>query len=106
MLTVQHITHIQCDEKNVAWIAETNTKVIEVAMEEAAYGWDASEIHAAHPHLTLGQIHAALAFYHDHFADFVSQMHRLVEDHRLRSSEATTQITRQELLNRLTPTWH
>ncbi len=101
MLVIEPITHIRRDEKNVAWIAETNTKVIEVAMDEAAYGWDAAEIHAAHPHLSLGQIHAALAFYHDHHAEFTSQMQRQVEDHRRLRAEAATQISRQELLDRL-----
>jgi uncharacterized protein (DUF433 family) len=65
-MIVEPITHIQRDERGVAWIADTNTKVIEVAMDQVAYGWDAKEIHAAHPHLSLAQIHAALSFYHDH----------------------------------------
>jgi len=44
-MTVQPITHIQCDERGVAWIGQTNTKVIEVAAEHAGYGWEAEEIH-------------------------------------------------------------
>ena len=42
MLVVEPITHIRRDERGVAWIADANTKVIEVAMDEVAYGWDAS----------------------------------------------------------------
>ena len=66
MLVVEPIIHIRRDERGVAWVADTNTKVIEVAMDHAAYGWDSEEIHAAHPQLSLAQIHAALLYYHDH----------------------------------------
>ena len=65
MLVVEPITHIRLDERGVAWIAESNVKVVEVVMDHTAYAWDAEEIHAAHPHLSLAQIHAALSYYHD-----------------------------------------
>jgi len=52
-MVVEPITHIRRDDRGVAWIADSNTKVIEVAMDHVAYGWDAEEIHAAHPHLSL-----------------------------------------------------
>ena len=31
-----------------------------------AYGWSPEEIHFQHPHLSLAQIHSALAYYFDH----------------------------------------
>jgi hypothetical protein len=31
-----------------------------------AFGWDAEQIRAQYPHLSLAQIHAALAYYYDH----------------------------------------
>ena len=61
-------SHIELDERDVAWIAGTATKVREVAMDKIAFGWDAEQIHAEHPHLTLWQIHAALAYYFEHQA--------------------------------------
>ena len=100
MLVVEPITHIQRDEGGVAWIADTNTKVIEVAMDHAAYGWDAEEIHAAHSHLSLAQIHAALSCYHDHKGDFDAQMQRQMENYRRLRSEATGQLTRAALVER------
>src|SRR3989442_7453358 len=96
-MIVEPITHIQRDERGVAWIADTNTKVIEVAMDQMAYGWDAEEIHAAHPHLSLAQIHAALSFYHDHKAEIDGEMQRQLEDHRRLRAAATDQVTRAEL---------
>ncbi len=100
-MTVQPITHIQCDERGVAWIGQTNTKVIEVAAEHAGYGWEAEEIHAAHPHLALAQIHAALSFYYDHKAEMDEQMQRQMASYERLRSEAAGQITRGELRGRL-----
>ena len=64
------LTHIRLDERGVAWIDDTRSKVIEVAMDHLAHGWSAEEIHRQHPHLSLAQVHAALAFYYDHQAEF------------------------------------
>jgi uncharacterized protein (DUF433 family) len=53
-------------EDRVPRIVGTTTKVIEVVLDQQAYGWSPEEIQYQHPHLTLGQIHAALAYYWDH----------------------------------------
>ena len=101
MLTVEPITHIKRDERGVAWISDTNVKVIEVAMDQRAYDWDAEEIHAAHPHLTLSQIHAALSYYHDHKLELDAEMQRQLENSRRLQSEAPGQMTRAALQERL-----
>jgi uncharacterized protein (DUF433 family) len=61
--------HIRLDDRGIAWIDDTNTKVVEVALDQIAHGWSAEEIHFQHPHLSLGQVHAALGYYHDHKAE-------------------------------------
>src|ERR1700675_1884195 len=58
--------HIKRDDRGVAWIDDSNVKVIEVVLDRLAYGWSPEEIHFQHPHLSLAQIHAALAYYYDH----------------------------------------
>jgi uncharacterized protein (DUF433 family) len=58
--------HIHLDEAGVAWIDDTNVKVIEVILDRLAHGWSPEEIHFQHPDLSLSQIHAALAYYYDH----------------------------------------
>ena len=63
--TVQ-TAHVRLDARGVAWIDDTNTKVIEVAQDMIAHGWSPEEIHFQHSHLSLAQIHAALGFYYDH----------------------------------------
>jgi uncharacterized protein (DUF433 family) len=70
MNAVETSSHIQRDAEGRAWIDDTNTKVIEVALDHIAYGWSADEIHVQHPHLSLAQIHAALSFYFDHQQEF------------------------------------
>ena len=58
--------HIALDETNVPVIAGTTMKVTELVLEKMAYGWSPEELHFQHPYLTMGQIHAALAYYWDH----------------------------------------
>ncbi len=59
-------THIHLDENGVAWIDNTRIKVIEVAIDKIAHNSTPEEMHEQYPHLSLAQIHAALAYYYDH----------------------------------------
>lgn len=59
-------THIKLDESGVAWIDDTNVKVIEVVLDKLAHGSSTEEMHIQYPHLSLAQIYAALTYYHDH----------------------------------------
>jgi uncharacterized protein (DUF433 family) len=56
---------IQHGADGVAYIEGTRTKVIEVALDQLAYDWDADEIHRQYPYLSLPQIHAALGYYYE-----------------------------------------
>lgn len=82
--------HIWLDERGVAWIDQSNTKVIEVAQDMIAHGWSPEEIHFQHSHLSLGQIHAALSFYYDHrdvLDPAIQQALRDVEKLRVQAGE-------------------
>ena len=57
--------HVEIDENGVAWITGANTKVIQVVLDKLADGWSPEEIHFQHPHLSLAQIHPALAYYYE-----------------------------------------
>lgn len=72
--------HILLDDEGRAWIDDTNVKVIEVALDEVAYKWTPEAIHIQHPHLSLAQIHAALAYYYDHKAEFDAEIERQERD--------------------------
>jgi uncharacterized protein (DUF433 family) len=58
--------HIHLDGEGVAWIDDTNVKVIEVVLDKLAHGSSPDEMHLQYPHLSLAQIHAALSYYYDH----------------------------------------
>ncbi len=74
MIATEPITHIRTDEHGRAWIDTTNVKVVEVVLDHLAYGWSADAMQEQHPHLSLAQIHAALAYYYDHQARIDEQI--------------------------------
>ena len=58
--------HIVIDENGIAIVSGTNIKVVELVLVKLAHGWSPEELYFQHPHLTLGQIYSALAYYWDH----------------------------------------
>jgi uncharacterized protein (DUF433 family) len=68
--------HVHIDDNGVPWIAGTTMKVVELVTAQIAYGWSPEELHFQHPYLTLGQIHAALAYYWDHKQELDADMER------------------------------
>ena len=80
MIAVENKTHIVRDDKGVAWLDKTNIKVIEIVLDHLAYGWSADAIHDQYPHLSLAEIHSALAFYYDHSVEFDAQIARQKEE--------------------------
>lgn len=74
MPAAEPLSHIVLDELGVARIDETTVKVIDIALDHLAYGWSADAIHEQFPHLSLGQIHAALAYFYDHQVQFEAQI--------------------------------
>lgn len=71
--------HVVTDESGVPLIEGTTTKVVELVLETIAYGWSPDELQFQHPHLTLGQIHSALAYYWDHKEEIDRDIERRLE---------------------------
>ena len=57
--------YIHRDERGVAWIDNSNVKVVEVIVDHVQ-GHSPQEIHEAQSHLSLAQIYSAIAFYYDY----------------------------------------
>ena len=96
MIAAEAITHIHTDQNRRAWIDDTRVKVIEVVLDHLAYGWSADEIHEQHPHLSLAQVHAALAYYYDHHAELDGQITRdLALVRQLRESTGESPMQRR-----------
>src|SRR5205085_11645599 len=92
---------IELDEHGIPWITGANTKVVEVVLDKMAYGWSPEEMHRQHPHLSMGQIHAALAYYYEHQAEVdadIERRERYVEELR---AQQKNPFTRKELESRL-----
>jgi uncharacterized protein (DUF433 family) len=74
MPAIEPLSHIVLDESGVARIDDTAVKVVEIALDHLAYGWSADAIHEQLPHLSLAQIHAALAYFYDHQEQFEAEI--------------------------------
>ncbi len=90
-------THIWLDDAGVAWVDDTNVKVIEVAVDKLAHGSSPEEMHLQYPHLSLAQIHAALSFYHDHQAEFDAKIERELSEIDTLATEAGDSPARRRL---------
>ena len=74
--------HVEITPDGVPIVTGTKTKVLEIALDRIAYHWDADEIRRQHPHLTLGQIHSALAWYYDHRQEMDREIQSQLEEVR------------------------
>ena len=97
MMSSAVVLHIQVDDHGVAWIDNTNVKVIGVVLDKLPHGSSAEEMHFQYPHLSLAQIYAALAFYHDHQSDMDGEIDRRLAEVEQRASEQSQSPFRERL---------
>ena len=97
-MTTVTLTHIELDERGVAWIHGTRTKVIEVVLDRLAHGWGPEEIHCQHSQLSLAQIHAALAYYYDHQDELDAEIARRKHEAEALAAEISDSSLREKLL--------
>lgn len=89
--------HIAIDEHGVPYIAGTTMNVVELISEKLAYGWSPEEFLFQHPYLTLGQIHAALAYYWDR----VEELEKDIANRQAKVKELQKQAPVPPLITRL-----
>ncbi len=90
-------SYIMIDANSVAWVADTRVKVIEIALDKLAHGSSPEELHFQYPHLSMAQIHAALAYYYDHREELDDEiLRRLREVNELAARQADSPL-RQKL---------
>lgn len=88
---------VQIGDDGIAVIEGTRTKVIEIALDRIAHHWDADEIHRQYPYLSLGQIHAALGYYHENR----EECDQLIETRRRSAEEIRARTENPALQERL-----
>jgi uncharacterized protein (DUF433 family) len=89
--------HIHLDHRGVAWIDDTNVKVIEVVLDKIAYGLSPEEIHSGYPDLSLAQIYAAFSYYYDHQAEIDAEIARQVREVEALAAQAADSPLRKRL---------
>jgi uncharacterized protein (DUF433 family) len=62
------------DGRDRAFIAGTRVRVQDVYADSQIHGKSPEEIVASLPHLTLSQVHAALAYYYDHRDEILEEI--------------------------------
>ena len=88
--------YIEIDERGVAKIIGSRAKVRQIVMD-TQNGLTPERIHEEYPHLSLAQIHAALAYYYDHQAEIDADIEagiKMVEEMRAANPN---RLTRAEL---------
>ncbi len=81
--------HIDYDAQGAPIVAGTTMKVVEIVMAQRAHGWSPEELCFQFPHLSMGDIHAALAYYWDHehaLDEDIESRSRLADESRLQSA--------------------
>ena len=74
--------------------------MIEVVLDRTARGWSPEEIHFQHAHLSLAQIHAALAFYCDHQDEVDRQIDERFDEVRRMAAQQTVSPMRKRVQTR------
>ncbi len=96
-MTVVIESYIEIDANSVAWIVDSKVKVIEIALDKLAHGSSPEELHFQYPHLSMAQIHHALAYYYDHQEELDDEiLRRLREVNTLTARQADSPL-RQKL---------
>src|SRR3989441_12414050 len=86
-------TQIEIDARGVAWAAGANTKVKEIVLDKLAYGSRPEAMHFQHPHLSMAQIHAALAYYYENQNKLDDEIRRGLEQaDQLRSQSESSAL--------------
>ena len=97
--------YVRLDECNVPIITGTTMKVVELVTSKIAHGWSPEELHFQYPHLSMSQIHSALAYYWDNQEEIdADRLRRFEYAERLRlaagESPLVAKLREQGLLKR------
>jgi uncharacterized protein (DUF433 family) len=69
-------SHITIDDHGIARLGGTGMKVVLLVETWKTGGSTPQSLHEAHPHLTMAQIHAVLAYYYDHQSEIDAEIER------------------------------
>lgn len=96
-MSVATPAHIRLDEAGVAWLDDTNVKVVEVVLDKLAHGSSPEEMRFQYPHLSLAQIYAGLSYYHDHQTAFDAEIGQQLRQIDAMAAQAVDSPARRRL---------
>ena len=76
MMTTAMDGLIVIDDGGVARVTGSRSRVIDIVLDKTAYGLSPEQTREQHPHLSMSQIHAALAYYYAHQAATDAEIER------------------------------
>lgn len=74
------IEHVALDGKGRPCLKKSNFKLVQLIGAILGQRWTPEETLEQHPDLTLGEIHAALAYYYDHKDSMDAEMQKLSDE--------------------------
>jgi uncharacterized protein (DUF433 family) len=87
---------IEVDDRGVARIAGTRSKVTQIAIDHVHWGWSPEAICKQYPHLSLAHVHAALAYYFEHKTELDAEIERQRQEaERLREENMDSPVRRR-----------
>jgi uncharacterized protein (DUF433 family) len=100
------IEHIQVDEQGRARVAGHRIEVQHIVVLKQLHGYSAEQLQTeAYPHLSLAQIHAALAYYYDHQAEIDRQIAEEEKLDELQRQKQQDDPQHQERVAKLKARW-
>jgi len=92
-VTETRYEHIILNAKGNPSIAGTKMSVVNLVVDRLAYGWSPEELHFQYPHITMGQIHSALAYYADHQEEIDKKIeHEYLHVEQLKAASQKTNL--------------
>ena len=86
-MVVAPINHVSVDEYGCAFVSGTSIKVTDIVADAYTWNLTPNRIQDNYPTLSLAEIHAALAYYHDHRDEIDHQIAESEREYkRLRAS--------------------
>jgi len=99
-MVVAPISHVSLDDVGTAFISGTSIKVSDIVIDAYTWKLSAEQIQENYPSLSLGEIHSALAYYHDHRGEMDRRLVQLDEEYHAARASAKN-LSRKDFEKRL-----
>lgn len=100
-MVVAPINHISLDERGVAYVTGSSLKVADIVIDAYTWGLSPQQIQENHPRLSMAEIHAALAYYHDHQEEIDRQLQESKAEYEQLRARNPNPLSRKQFEERL-----